>query len=195
MSQIAQSIDEVIRLGLADWMKANGFKKAGRNWHRNQHDNWLVVSVQASRGNMGEEGMFAINLGVYSTAVAALAGLKPLAGKPKEYESTVRVRLGVLAYGNDHWWDITPSSDLNAISADVVEKMQLFGLPWLNAHTENWQISASLKDTPSLLSICSAWVTGNRDEAASRLKAAIAARPAARNHFAAWAVKHGIETE
>ncbi|ANH36439.1 DUF4304 domain-containing protein [Ralstonia pseudosolanacearum] len=193
MSQIAQSIDEVIRLGLADWMKAHGFKKSGRTWHKSQGDNWLIVNVQASQGNMGNEGKFAINLGVYATAIAALAGQKPLEGKPKEYESTVRKRLGVLAHGEDRWWSVTPDSDLNAISADVMEKMQLFGLPWLNAHTENWQISAALKDTPSLLSVCSAWVTGSREEAANRLKSAIAARPAAKSHFSAWALKNGVE--
>ncbi|WP_459204243.1 DUF4304 domain-containing protein (plasmid) [Ralstonia pseudosolanacearum] len=193
MSQISRSIDEVIRLSLADWMKAHGFKKNGRNWHKNQDDNWLIVNVQASQWNVGNEGKFAINLGVYATAIAALAGQRPLEGKPKEYESTVRVRLGVLAYGDDHWWSIAPHSDLTAISADVVEKMQLFGLPWLDAHTENWQISAALKDTPSLLSVCSAWVTGSRDEAATRLRAAIAARPAAGSHFSAWALKNGVE--
>jgi hypothetical protein len=193
MSEIARSIDEVLRLGLTDWMKAHSFKKSGRNWHKKLGDNWLIVNVQASEGNMGSEGKFAINLGVYATAIAALAGQKPLEGKPKEYESTVRKRLGVLAYGYDRWWSITPHSDLNAISADVVEKMQLFGLPWLNAHTENSQISAALKDTPSLLSICSAWVTGSREEATSRLKAAIAARPAAESHFSAWALKNGVE--
>lgn len=101
MSEIARSIDEVIRLGLADWMKAHSFKKNGRNWHKNQGGNWLIVNVQASQWNMGNEGKFTINPGVYATAIAALAGKKPLEGKPKEYESTVRERLGVLAYGED----------------------------------------------------------------------------------------------
>ncbi|MHA6829496.1 DUF4304 domain-containing protein [Ralstonia pseudosolanacearum] len=149
--------------------------------------------MQASQGNMGNEGKFAINLGVYATAIAALAGQKPLGGRPKEYESTVRKRLGVLAYGEDRWWSVTPDSDLNATSADVIEKMQLFGLPWLNAHTESWRISAALKDTPSLLSVCSAWVTGSREEAISRLKAAVASRPAAESYFSAWALKNGVE--
>ncbi len=195
MSEITPSIDEVIRLGLADWMKTHGFKKTGRNWHKRQNDNWLIVNVQASQGNMSDEGKFAINLGVYSPAIAMLAGQKPLTGKPKEYESTIRIRLGVLANGHDHWWGITSNSDLNAVSADIVEKMRLFGLPWLDAHTENWQISMALKDTPSLLSVCSAWVTGSHDEAVRRLKVAVTARPAARRHFSAWAVKNGVELE
>ena len=193
MSQIARSIDEVIRLGLAGWLKAKGFSKSGRDWHKRHGENWQIVNVQASQGNMGSDGRFTINLGVYSTAIAASAGQKPLERKPKEYESTVRERLGMLADGTDRWWSVSADSDLGAISADTVRKMELFGLPWLSNHTENRQIAASLRDKPSFLSACSAWVTGSREEAATRLRAAIAARPDFERQLVAWAAENGLD--
>jgi hypothetical protein len=192
MSDIAQSIDEVLQLGLSDLLKSHGFKKSGRNWHRADGENWLIVNVQASSSNLGGEGKFAINLGVYFAAVAALAGQKALVGKPKEYDSTLRERLGVLAYGSDHWWAIEPGSNLSSISTDVVEKMQSVGLPWLDSHRDISRISAALKDSPSLLSVCSAWLAGSKEEAIRRLQAAVASRPAAKAHFSTWATKNGV---
>ena len=193
MSEIAQSIDKVIKLGLADLLKEYGFKKSGRNWHKAQGENWLIVNVQASRGNIGSEGQFTINLGVYATSVAALAGQKPLGGKPREYDSTLRERLGVIVDGKDHWWRIDGGTNLPSIADDVVEKMKLFGLPWLSAHSEVAQISETLKDSPSLLSVCAAWLAGSKDEAIQRLHSAIASRPAAKSHFRAWASRNGVQ--
>ncbi|MBX5068619.1 DUF4304 domain-containing protein [Rhizobium lentis] len=96
-------IDDVIKLGFADLLRAHGFKKSGRNWHKADGENWLIVNVQASRSNFGDRGQFTVNLGVYMASVAALSGEGVAAGKPKEYESTIRERLGSLAYGQDHW--------------------------------------------------------------------------------------------
>jgi hypothetical protein len=192
MSEIAQSVDEIIKLGLADLLKTNGYKKSGRNWHKPVQDNWLIVNVQASSGNTGSEGKFAINLGVYHAEIAALAGQSTIDGKPKEYDSTVRERLGMLAYGRDHWWAINSVSNLKEIAAEVVEKMSSFGIPWLNSHTEASQISAALENTPSLHAVCAALASGNKSVAEQRLIAAIQSRPAAKAHFHSWATKNGF---
>jgi len=192
MSEIAQSIDEVIKLGLADILKANGYKKTGRNWHKPIRNNWLIVNVQASSGNIGGEGKFTINLGVYQAEIAALAGDSPINGKPKEYESTISERLGILAYGRDHWWLVNRASSLKEIAADVVEKMGSFGIPWLNSHSEASQISAALENSPSLHAVCAALVCGDRSAAEQRLHTAVQSRPAAKAHFQSWAVKNGF---
>ncbi|MQB45020.1 DUF4304 domain-containing protein [Rhizobium sp. ICMP 5592] len=192
MSDIAHSIDEVIKLGFADLLKAYRFKKSGRTWHKVDGENWLIVNVQASRSNFGERGQFVVNLGVYAAPVAALAGQKAIDGKPKEYDSTIRERLGSLAYGRDHWWAIEPGSNLSSISADLVEKMQSVGFPWFDSHRDLSHLAAALRDSPSLQSVSAAWLAGDKEEAIQRLQAAIARRPAAKEHFSAWAIKNGV---
>lgn len=192
MSDIAGKIDEVIKLGLADLLKRQGFKMSGRTWHKPDGDNWLIVNVQASSGNFGGAGKFTINLGVYFAAVEALAGDIPLAGKPKEYQATISDRVGVLAYGKDDWWVIDTSSDLGGIATDVVEKMRSLGLPWLEAHREISHLSAALNGRPALSSVCAAWLAGDKDEAINRLKAAISSRPAVTAKFSAWAAQNGV---
>lgn len=192
MGDIARSIDEVIKLGFADLLKAHGFKKSGRNWHRADGENWLVVNVQASSSNFGEDGKFTVNLGVYAAAVAALAGQIAINGKPKEYDSTIRERLGGLAYGVDHWWAIESGSNLNLISADLVEKMRSVGIPWLDSHRDMQHLAAALRNSPSLLSVSAAWLVGDKDEATRRLREAIERRPAAKEHFSTWAINNGV---
>ncbi|ANM11344.1 MULTISPECIES: DUF4304 domain-containing protein [unclassified Rhizobium] len=192
MGEIARSIDQVIKLGFADLLKVRGFKKTGRNWHRADGENWLIVNVQASSSNSGKNGKFVVNLGVYVAAVAALAGKVEMHGKPKEYESTIRERLGSLAYGEDHWWAIESGSNLDLISADLVEKMLSVGFPWLETHRDISHLAAALRNSPSLLSVSAAWLAGDKDEASRRLRGAIERRPAARERFSAWAINNGV---
>jgi hypothetical protein len=192
MSEIAQRIDEVIKIGLVDLLKLQGFKKAGRNWHRAEGDNWLIVNVQASTSNVAAGGKFTVNLGVYITAVELLAGQAATVGKPTESQATVRERLGVLAHGSDSWWTIEQSSDLDAIAADIGDKMLSLGLPWLNAHVDISHVAAALENTPSLRAVSAALLAGDRDGAANRLQKATVSRPAAQKHFAAWAARNGV---
>ncbi|MBX5038957.1 DUF4304 domain-containing protein [Rhizobium lentis] len=37
-------------------LRAHGFKKSGRNRHKTDGENWLIVNVQASRSNFGDRG-------------------------------------------------------------------------------------------------------------------------------------------
>src|SRR5215467_1430359 len=111
-SQIAESIDQLIKYGVAQLMKANGFSRSGRTFHRAEGEDWQVVNLQASQSNVGEIGRFTINLGVYLPRISVLAG-KPVPGKPKEYECTHRERIGrCMAGGLDQWWEINASTDL-----------------------------------------------------------------------------------
>lgn len=195
MSEIYKKIDEVIKLGLASFMKSEGFKKSARNWHKQEGDNWLVVNVQSSSGNIGAEGAFTINLGVYNAEISSLAGKAPLTGKPKEYEATVRERVGVLAHGVDHWWKIEKESELSHIAQEVVDEMKNYGVPWLNTHQSVSAIAESLEQQPSLESLSAAFLSGGEAAAILRLKKAIESRPRAKDRYVSWAKKVGLNND
>lgn len=192
MSDVAIRIDEIAGLALAGLLKKNGFRKSGRTWHKSVNDDWQIVNVQASAANSREQGKFAVNLGVYCAQVAVLAGQKKPEKAPKEFETTVRERLGSLAYQYDHWWTVEPNSNLNEVASDVEAKMQALGLHWLDTHLDVAMIAASLEQSPSLQSFSAAWLAWGKKEAIRRYEAAITARPAAKNHYVAWAVKSGL---
>jgi hypothetical protein len=116
MSERGKLIDDVTRPGLAIAPKKLGYRKSGRTFYQVHDARTEIVNVQASKsnmGDMGDTGTFTINLGVYFPAVATITNALPITGVfPKEYDSTVRKRLGMLVDGDrDFWW--TVDSDAN----------------------------------------------------------------------------------
>jgi hypothetical protein len=192
MSQISILIDECIKLGIAGLLKSHGFKKSGRSWHKKIDENWQIVNVQASSGNLGSEGKFAINIGVFQSEIEAFCG-KSLTRKPKEYDSTIRRRLGVTETKSDHWWSIDSNTDSQNIADDVVLKLENQGFSWLDNHLAVKIVSASLAQQPSIQSFSAALLSGDKGEAIRRVKAAIEDRPRAKASFTKWVIQAGLE--
>ncbi|MCP4217922.1 MAG: DUF4304 domain-containing protein [bacterium] len=194
MSIIAGKIDEVIKSGPAGLLKENGFKKSSRTFHKQMGEDWLIVHVQASTVNFGSEGKFAVNLGIYNSEVSTKAGKSPIKGKPKEYQATLRERLGELVHGYDYWWEIRDGSDLAAIGANVVEAMRQYGLKWFSENMPIAAVSRLLKKQPSRESIAATLLSGDEEEAKRRLQEFVKERPRAEKHFMEWAVSIGLIT-
>ena len=194
MSEIGKLVDRTIALGLAELMKANGYRKAARNWHRASGDDWLLANVQSSVWNRASEGRFTVNLGVYSARVEELAGGPAPTRKPVMAGSTVQDRAGSLAYGRDHWWTIGPVTDLDALSEDVVRTMREHGLPWLRSHAELPAISRALARQPSRQAVAAALLSGDAEEATARFRKAVADRPAGSERLRSWTKDVGLAT-
>jgi hypothetical protein len=173
-------------------MKSNGFRKAGHNFSRRADGFWLILNVQSSKWDRGDEGKFTINLGVHSDEVAALVGKPSRELMPKEYECALRSRIGFLMPAkSDYWWQIDSTSDLPAISQDLAMAAVDFGLPWLTEHADLKNLSMALKEQPSLWSTAVALAMDDRQEAARRINNAIEQRPSAKDAFSAWAKSAG----
>ncbi|MBA4501102.1 DUF4304 domain-containing protein [Marinobacterium marinum] len=191
MSEIGKKIDKVIKEGLSKIMKENGFKKSGRTFLKKVEDGWHIVNVQSSSGNLGVDGKFSVNLGIISNVISEKSGLKiPL--KPKEYDSTVRERLGILVHGNDYWWDISDDTDILNLANEISENMSRYGFPWLQNYSSIKNISDKLKQQPSLQSISAALLAGNESEAKARYDKILLDRPAAKSMFKSWARNSGL---
>jgi len=89
-----------------------------------------VLNVQASQSNSGADDKFTLNLGRYFPSVARVVGGPEPQGLPKEYESTIRRRIGRLMPGSsDHWWSVSSSTDPDKLGAEVASIVQAVGLP------------------------------------------------------------------
>ena len=132
MSAASKLIDEVIRLELSKSVKAAGFKKRGRNFHRTLPECVQLVNVQASQWNSGANGSFTLNLGVWFPAVAKVA--RRLTGRnlPREVDCTVRQRIGFLTPERlDKWWEVASETNLQDLSKECAGVFSSCGLPWL----------------------------------------------------------------
>jgi uncharacterized protein DUF4304 len=193
MSIVAKQIDEIVRLGLGPLMKANGFAKSGRDFHRRKDDNWQVVNVQASQGNFGETGKFTINFGVYLPAISLLAGGPLQRVKPKEYECTVRQRAGLLTGKIDQWWEVSPLIPVVRTAEEVATAVEQFGLPWLEVHSHVPAVAEALRRQPSVMAAAAALAAGDAGEAKRRLHFMAVDRPMAAATARAWATEHGLD--
>jgi hypothetical protein len=146
MNEISKSIDAVIRDGLAKALKSDGYKKAARTFHRIEEKCIKVVNVQASQGNIGSEGKFTINLGVYLPLIESwLERIKPSTGLPKEYECTTRSRIGSLMPDQqDFWWPVNPQTNLAGLALEVRKAWETYGKPWLNQPWNDQRTAADL---------------------------------------------------
>jgi len=136
MSHPSELIDELLKQHLKPAMKELGFKCKSSTFYRQSGDVIEVLSLQKSSNNDSAEGRFTINLGTYWPNVQAVCGGEASSSPPKEYECTVRQRLGPLfADRADYWWSVNPNTNIQIVGADVVEKIRDFGLPWLRRAT------------------------------------------------------------
>jgi len=187
----AELIDAVVAQGLAPLLKSHGFAKAGRSFHRPRGNRWQVVNVQASSGNSAAQARFTLNLGLCIPEVDLLAGQAPPKAKPKEYECTLRERIGLLMpQAKDHWWTLGPDSDPAALAPDVAATFAGYGLPWLEGYADLAEVAALLADAPTILAAAAALAAGDREAAARRIEHMKAERPRATAAAEAWAAKH-----
>lgn len=138
MSESGRIVDTVTREALSKPLKADGYKKIGRTFHRASASVTRVVNVQASQGNAGDTGQFTINLGVSIPVVDNLV-MKVVRERNmpvREHECTVRMRIGhLMPQHNDHWWKFDHATDLQALITEVQVSWLHCGKPWME---QNW---------------------------------------------------------
>ncbi|WP_407539813.1 DUF4304 domain-containing protein [Deinococcus radiomollis] len=151
MSIVSRRIDEVVSSELARVLKQHRFRRDGRTFRRWDGPLCLIVNVQASRGNFGENGRFYMNLALYMSELQPSAE-SPSTGnsgteKPKEFQGQRRTRLEKGAAVSDGWWEIGPETSVEALSAEVADLLEERGLTWLLAQISEAEQKPSCLDT------------------------------------------------
>jgi hypothetical protein len=131
-------IDQIVSTHLKPALLAKGFRKQGSTFWRDRGEVIDVMTVQKSQWNDGQAARFTVNMGVYWKRIHELLGEPVKTIPPKEYQCTIRQRLGRLfsvtpefPNGLDHWWEVNPATDLAATASEVVDRIERFGVPWL----------------------------------------------------------------
>lgn len=190
MSEIAKLIDDVIRRDLTQRLKADGYCKSGRTFYSLGESRTTIVNVQASKSNLGEEGTFAINLGVYIPDVAKITNALPFTGRfPKEYDCTIRQRLGMLMTdGKDYWWSVNSTTDIDALAKDVGDAWLQHGKPWIDRLVNLDTVHAELINQHMYFVAAGvSLLLGRRDEAIDLVRMAISRQPLAARRIQDWA--------
>ncbi len=194
MSEISKIIDEIIKAELAPLLKQSGFKMRARNFYREHSDRTDLINIQASQWNEGFEGKFTVNVGVYFPEISKLIDAPQVKGLPKEYDCTVRQRIGLITEGSrDTWWEVNPEIDRDAVAIDLASRVKAVCLPWLEqmADLDNVKISV-VKDNRAIVAAGISLHQGNAAEAKDYLKKSFKQQPLAKPRTSAWGKKHGL---
>lgn len=195
MSESSKRIDMIVREELAPILKETGFKKKGRNFHREHTNRIDVINVQASLYNNASSAEFTVNVGVYYPSIAELSGALPVKGAPKEYDCTIQSRIGsVREDGRDFWWTIGPSSADSAVAKDLANNVRDYCIPWLDRMGDLDTVKNTTTGRKRLFTAAAiALYQGNQKEAQELIGQALKEQQLAKARFVAWARQHGLE--
>jgi hypothetical protein len=196
LSEIQKCINQLIKLGFAEFLKAHKFKKSGRRWSKQSGGDWLLVGFQSSIYNRGANGKFTINLGIYNNTVEQLA--KRLHYKegatPKAEGATLETRLYQAGGTEKQWWEIGPETSLQSLSDEIIFKMEHEGLPWLMENNRIEVFENEWRNFPkSVVAFTTAYLRGNEQEARRRVKEAIETVPGGAQYAVDWAKRVGLQ--
>jgi hypothetical protein len=194
MSEISKIIDEIIKAELAPLLKQFGFKKKARNFYREHSDRTDVINIQSSQWNAGLEGKFTVNVGVHFPAISELTDAPPVKGLPKEYDCTIRERIGLITEENrDTWWEVNPETDQDVVANDLALKVNSICLPWLELMSELNNVKTGVvKNNRAIVAACISLHQGNTSEAKEYLEQSFKQQPLAKSRASVWGKKHGL---
>ncbi len=199
MPPIAESLDAVLRLGLAPAARAAGFAKAGRTFRRRVGDCIQVAGLQASLRNTGDAGSFTLNLGLYFPKAAALHSPAPVTDRPAESLCQLRQRIGeLMPGGEDHWWQVTPGTALAPLADEVARLWGELGLPWLERFVRPEEAGAELVRRDQKFAAAVLYLAHGDRPAAARLVQDILQSPGEnahhRQYVGAWAKEQQLQS-
>jgi hypothetical protein len=184
---------KVVVAAFAPALKAAGYRKQGARF-RDEVSATVVrlVNIQSSQWNMGSEGRFCVNLGVYHRDLAALHDACPVVESPLVQDCVVQKRLGFLMpVSKDFWWSINDKTDLATLGSEVASAWEKFGKPWLDTNStlegarefllgRNWHFLAAMASL----------AMGQPDDAHHWLDKSNELWPEGRERIEAWRAAH-----
>ena len=195
LSSIDSEIDEIVNLGLAPFLAKLGFDKDSRTFYRQYDDRIEVLEVKASPSNGGSDATFTVNLGVFFPRIREISGVLPtVVGLPKEYDCTVRERIGnLMPKPGDHSWSVTDTTEIIELAKSVIAVVDKLALPWLQemSNLDSVREVVAAQNKAFVAAAISLFV-GDRAGAREFLSEYLRQQPRSAVRAKAWGQKQGL---
>jgi hypothetical protein len=134
--QARDIVNEIVDNGLAQLMRAHGFRKSALTFRRTRGETTQFVSLQLSHGNFGNDGGFYVNIGIAFNAITALEGTKTVAALVGGDRVHFFKRLEQLEASAPETWKVTAATNtvaageqLCALTAPILMKLESITTP------------------------------------------------------------------
>ena len=107
-----------------------GFRRRGTHMRVVSQGNSALIEFQRSRSNSKDQLRFTVNLAVVCGEL--LTPDEPPLEKTRSFHGHLRIRIGsFLPIRQDKWWDVTASTDPDALATEVSELIVREGAPYI----------------------------------------------------------------
>ncbi len=147
----AKLVAAVVSSGVSALLRKSMFVRKGLVFRRAAGGNVIqVVEVKMQRGAHPGEALLVLEVGTYLPRLVSLLHERAIAN-PREYDCTIRTRVGPRTRGNDPWWPVMPGEEAR-VGSLVVSALDQRVFPWLDLTSDPKKLSAALDhDDRSLL--------------------------------------------
>jgi len=141
--------DYVVKECFQNILKPLGFKKKGNNFYLWLTDLGQIINFQKSTLFSKEHISFTINVGLFIpeywlTYFTYHDGQIPI--YPPESMSAIRQRIGKLKYQEDKWFDIDAHTEIEDLTADILDSVSNFILPYFRKTQTHSDVLTLLED-------------------------------------------------
>jgi len=131
-SDSSKKIDEVISVGVKQYLKDSGYKKSGRCFSKEGDDFIFVIDFQSSQYNEPSNAKFTINVDVVFPYFHEKWTNTPLPKNLSKAAKLISRRIGhLMPEGSDYWWEVHPDSNAQEIGSEVQRALSNYALPFL----------------------------------------------------------------
>jgi hypothetical protein len=138
--------DAMISSLIGPHLRQKYFRKRRNTFCRATEHGSTSIDFQASQFGTRDEVRFTNNLGLNFVEFQDGAdGLPSLGGH-------IHQRIGwLLPRGRDYWWKLDPTSDLDAVGAEIIASLDEHALPWLEEREVLETVLAAVRSDPDFI--------------------------------------------
>ena len=146
-SPSSKVIDAIISSGPRQFLKDQGFRKMARSFVKEVGGLYWIINFQSSMWNSPESARFTINVMLVLPFLHEVWTPHPLPANPASAASLCSFRIGLLMpEKKDHWWEVDPTTNAEAVGIELVEALRGYALPALSQASDLEWIVEQLLD-------------------------------------------------
>lgn len=129
---------------LARLLSAEGFRRQTPHLWREQGELIHVINLQASSWGTSQEGQFTVNLAITNRLIYSVWSGRSFPSNPGSAVWPVHTRIGRLLGDHDIWWEVSGSTDKDALVSSVAAQVEASALEWFSAYQGLEALDATL---------------------------------------------------
>ena len=143
-----QVLEELIKDTIAPLLKAEGFKKRGKNFAKLLPDLAWTLNIQSSMWNTKDEVEFTLNTGIFTEKLFGTMYEFEAPQFPSEISSVLRLRINELKGTKDDWYNLDEKTDIQELKNIITRDIQETILPHFNKFQSLTDLIAELEKWP-----------------------------------------------